>query len=61
MIPIKTKDLCARCEYAYERCAAFKSCDDCAHKDKDDACLCLKVRKNTPCPYFKEGEANETD
>lgn len=54
MTPVKTKDLCARCEYAYERCTNCKSCDDCDHIDKNDVCLCLTVRKNTPCQYFKE-------
>lgn len=59
MSPIKTKDLCDQCEHAYERCVSSKSCDDCGHKDKDDVCLCLKVRKNTPCPYFKEANSDD--
>lgn len=63
MSPVKTKDLCERCKYHFRRWCDAKqgcSCIECEHFSKDNECLCLTVKANTPCPYFKEADDDET-
>lgn len=62
--PIKSKDLCEACKYDFcNWCQGVcgGDCGVCDNMDEKGACLCLTIEANTPCPYFKEGEANETD
>lgn len=55
---IKTGDLCERCEHSYVKWCIGKhekDCTKCDHQTiEKDRCLCLTVKVNTPCPYFKE-------
>lgn len=54
---IKSKDLCDRCKFTYEPyCNAMNGgkCNDCENLSEDGMCLCTTIRKNTPCPYFRE-------
>lgn len=63
MSPVKTSDLCERCKYHFRRWCDAKcecSCLGCEHFSKDNECLCLTVKANTPCPYFKEADDDET-
>lgn len=56
MSPIKTIDLCARCEYGVrnKRCDERDVCGECENLSKEKMCLCTMIVNNTPCPYFKE-------
>ena len=59
--PIKSADLCERCFYSFERFCLpqgkmYGGCPSCK-MDNGDACKCLTIKENTPCPYFEE--ANE--
>lgn len=62
---IKTSDLCARCEYEDSTKCKQRGCRNCPmvmiFKDGYAQCRCLTVAFNTPCPYFKEVQANEAD
>ena len=52
---IKSPDVCARCVHGLNSCkgADCKSCE----MDRGSAgCGCVMIRKNTPCPHFKEAE-----
>lgn len=58
MIPIKTKDLCARCEYSDDMKCKQRGCKNCPMLmkfiDGYVQCRCLTVACNTPCQHFKE-------
>ena len=51
---IKTEDLCARCRFSFEEWCRYRGdCRGCENYCALD-CRCLRVKKNTPCPYFDE-------
>ena len=63
---IKSKDLCGRCIYSFDRHCREKmqgSCVGCVMDGtrKPGGCKCLSVKVNTPCPYFVEAENNAVD
>ena len=56
---IKSADLCARCRYIFYRyCGGEmqRNCVSCVMYDTGEpgGCKCLKIKPNTPCPYFEE-------
>lgn len=51
---IKSADLCERCVYSYDTHCSGKNCLDCERRLPGGNCKCLSVKKNTPCPDFKE-------
>lgn len=58
---IKTDDLCDRCEYG--RCKVKTSkhfqCGALCPLYSAFGCKCERIRRNTPCPYFREVSENE--
>lgn len=56
---IKSKDLCFRCIYAFERYCSKISCDDCRMLIYGHGCMCEHIKENTPCPYFKEAKDDD--
>lgn len=51
---IKTADLCERCRYsAQNTCDRYFDCGKCECY-RDNACICLGIKPNTPCPFFSE-------
>lgn len=55
---IKTRDLCERCEFGNCGKACTYSDNELCKLHSVFGCRCDFVRKNTPCPYFKEDNAN---
>ena len=64
-MPIKSKDLCEKCKFNFDRwCSGVRAvnCTGCEHRTEDKKkCRCLTVKKNTPCPFFGEADENEAD
>lgn len=59
---IKSEELCARCVYMRNCRKEFpEPCLLCAMFCYSDTgfCKCLSIKKNTPCPYFKEVKDND--
>lgn len=50
---IKSRDLCRRCQYAYDSHCQGKNCQKC-ERLVGGACQCALIQYNTPCPDFKE-------
>lgn len=63
MSRIKTKDLCERCAFCYDRFCHGKNCENCSFLGREEGlilkCNCNTVFYNTPCPYFKEHNGDE--
>lgn len=53
---IKTKDLCDRCRYHFNVWCNI-GCMNC-EMNGEKQCLCLTIKENTPCPYFREADGN---
>lgn len=56
---IKSKDLCNRCSYAFDRHCSEEmqgNCFSCVmyNTGEPGGCKCLAINPNTPCPYFEE-------
>ena len=52
---LKSQDLCDRCRYSFKRHCEKHGCRACIMYG-ENRCICTTIRKNTPCPYFKEAE-----